>query len=121
VGGWALWQMIAGILGPYVLATLGEADDPLPLAIAITVSFAVALVFAVMISCRIVRVLDGGSKQGLPGLLILLALVVVAFAAGYFLLARSGPTQVTGLHTRVDASCGRSCTRPRSSEPPETV
>ena len=47
--------------------------------------------------------LEGDSSTGVPGLLTVLALVVVTFASVYFMLARADPGQVAGLHTRLDS------------------
>ncbi len=93
----------AGLLCLYFVAPFGQDDDPLPLAVATTLSVAVVLVLAAMVSKRILRVLDGNTTDSLPGLAVLLTVVVVAFAAGYFMLARSDPAQMDGLNTRLDA------------------
>ena len=94
---------VVGMLGIYFVVPFGEDDDPLPLVVATVLSVGMALALAIMISRRIVRVLEGSSSEGVPGLLTVLVLVVVAFAAAYFLLARADPDQLAGLHTRLDA------------------
>ena len=94
---------VGGMVSLYFIVPLGQGDDPLPLAAATALSVVVAIVIAVLISKRIVRVLEGRSSEGLPGIFTVVALVIVAFAATYFILARSGPDQVSGLHTRLDA------------------
>jgi voltage-gated potassium channel len=94
---------VGGMIGVYFIAPFGQDDDPLPLAVATTLSIVVALVLAFIIARRIIGVLDGTSSEGIPGLVTILVLVVVVFAAAYFLLARSDPTQVTGLRTRLDS------------------
>ena len=87
----------------YFVVPFGGEDDPLPLASATILAIAIALVLAALISRRILRLLDGTVEGGLSGLVILLAAVIVAFSLGYFLLSRSDPGQVSGLHTRLDA------------------
>ena len=91
------------------MAPLGHDDDPLPLPVAIALSVAITVGLAVLIGRRILQVLDGtGSpaatgSTGLPSLVSVLVLVVVAFALAYFSLNRSDPGQVAGLSTRLDA------------------
>lgn len=98
-----------GLLCLYFIAPFGQDDDPLPLSAAIALSVLVALGLAVMMGRRILRVLDGtGSavtsrSTGLPSLVSVLVLVVVAFASTFFMLERSDPGQVAGLSTRLDA------------------
>lgn len=107
---WARALLFAlGLLGLYFVAPLGQDDDPMPLPAALALSVLVALGLAVMIGRRILQVLDGtGSpastgSTGLPSLVSVLVLVVVAFASTYFMLDRSDPGQVAGLSTRLDA------------------
>jgi drug/metabolite transporter (DMT)-like permease len=95
--------VVVGMLGVYFVVPFGQDDDPLPLGVAIVLSVGVVLVLTAMVSRRIVRVLEGSSSEGLPGLLTVLVLVVVGFSAVYFLLARAEPDQVAGLDTRLDA------------------
>lgn len=98
-----------GLLCLYFVAPLGQDDDPLPLPAAIALSVAIALGLAVLIGRRILQVLEGtespavSGSAGLPSLVSVLVLVVVAFASAYFALNRSDPGQVAGLGTRLDA------------------
>jgi voltage-gated potassium channel len=94
---------VTGMLVLYFVAPLGQDDDPLPLTVAMTLSVLLAIGLAVLLSRRIIRVLEGDSTDGLPGLMTVLALVVVTFATVYFMLARSDPGQVAGLETRLDS------------------
>lgn len=94
---------VVGMLGVYFIVPFGQDDDPLPLAVAIALSVGAVLILVVMVSRRILRVLEGTSSEGLPGLLTVLVLVVVAFSAAYFLLARAEPGEVAGLDTRLDS------------------
>lgn len=55
-----------GLLCLYFVAPFGQDDDPLPLAVATTLSVAVILVLAAMVSKRILRVLDGNTTDSLP-------------------------------------------------------
>lgn len=107
---WARALLFAGgLLCLYFVAPLGHDDDPLPLPVALALSVAITVGLAVLIGRRILQVLDGtGSpaatgSTGLPSLVSVLALVVVAFALAYFALNRSDPGQVAGLSTRLDA------------------
>ncbi len=95
--------IIAGIFTLYFIAPFGQNDDPLPLATATILTVVVALILAVMITRRIIQVFNGDTSRSLSNLVVLLAFVVVAFAIGYFTLARSDPEQVSGLNTRLDA------------------
>ncbi|HET6668321.1 MAG TPA: potassium channel family protein [Intrasporangium sp.] len=94
---------IAAMVALYFILPLGTGDHPLSLAVATSLAIATVLVLAFLISRRVVRILEGSTDVGLPGLVILLAATIVAFATAYFLLTRSDPTQVTGLDTRLDA------------------
>ena len=86
---WARALLFAvGLLCLYFVAPLGHDDDPLPLPVALALSVAITVGLAVLIGRRILQVLDGtGSpaatgSTGLPSLLSVLVLVVVAFASG---------------------------------------
>ena len=93
---------IAGIVALYFIVPVGR-HNPMPLAVATTLAIALAIVLAVLISRRIIRILDGRGDDGIRGPLILLASVIMAFSMGYYLLARSDPGQIAGLETRLDA------------------
>ena len=92
-----------GMLVIYFAAPLGLDDDPLPLPVATALCVVVAVALAVMIGRKIVAVLDGRSRTGLPGLALVLVLVVVAFAAAYFLVERADPGQMAQLQSRRDS------------------
>jgi voltage-gated potassium channel len=94
---------IVGIVTLYFVIPYGRSDDPLPTAAATAIAILITLVLALLISRRIVRVLDGVPGDGLSTLMILLTGVIMAFSVAYLLLARSDPAQVAGLHTRLDA------------------
>ena len=90
-----LWTIAAilGMLAIYFTAPFGQHDDPLPLKTATFLTVVLALVLASMITHRVIRLLGGNSAEGLPGLVILLAFVVVGFSSAYFMLNRSDPTR----------------------------
>jgi voltage-gated potassium channel len=94
---------VAAMLALYFVLPSGQPDDPLSLTAAVALSVVLALALALLISRRILRVLEGNTDDGLPGLLTVLALVVVTFSGVYFMLSRVDPGQVAGLHTRLDA------------------
>jgi voltage-gated potassium channel len=94
---------VAAMLGLYFVLPSGQDDDPLSLPAALGLSFALALGLALLVSRRVLRVLEGRTSEDIPGLLTVLALVVVTFSAVYFMLARVDPDQVAGLDTRLDS------------------
>jgi voltage-gated potassium channel len=55
------------------------------------------------ITAQVRRQLMPGSDDGIQSLVMLLELVAVVFALGYYVLALSAPGQVAGLETRTDA------------------
>ena len=61
------------------------------------------MILAVVVVRRIRRLVQDPTMVDLPTLIVLLAGTIVAFAAGYFMLQRSSPGQVTGLQTRLDS------------------
>ncbi len=93
---------IAGIVALYFIVPVGR-HDPLPLAVATTLALVIACVLAVLISRRVIRILDGRGDDRLRGPLTLLASVIMAFSMVYYLLAQSDPGQIAGLETRLDA------------------
>jgi voltage-gated potassium channel len=95
--------IVAALIGLYFIVPFGQRDDPLPLGVATALAIITVLGLALMIWRRIIRILSGVARPGLPGLLIFLAAVTVAFSMAYFLLSRSDPGQIEGLETRLDA------------------
>jgi voltage-gated potassium channel len=55
------------------------------------------------ITGQVRRQLVSGSDAGIQSLIMLLELVAVVFALGYYVLALSTPGQIAGLQTRTDA------------------
>jgi voltage-gated potassium channel len=94
---------VTGMVTLYFVMPYGRSDDPLPTATATTVAILITLILAVLTSRRIMRVLEGVPGDGLSGLVVLLTAVIIAFSVAYLLLSRSDPTQIAGLHTRLDA------------------
>jgi voltage-gated potassium channel len=87
----------------YFVAPLRQDDDPLPVAAATAIALVSALLLALLAANRIRGVLQGDLSEGVHGLITVLALAVLGFAMGYFILARSDPSQIAGLNTRLDA------------------
>jgi voltage-gated potassium channel len=94
---------IAVIITLYFVMPFGRRGNPLPLGLATALSILIAILLTALISRRILRIIDGTISVGIPGLLILLTAVIVAFSTGYYLLARSDPAEIAGLHTRLDS------------------
>jgi voltage-gated potassium channel len=68
---------------------------------------AVALLVLVLLAGLVTRQLrlqiDEGVERRVDGLVFSVVLVVVAFSMSFYLLNQRNPTQVVGLHTRLDA------------------
>jgi voltage-gated potassium channel len=87
----------------YFVLPLRQGDDPLPLAAATAIAVLAAILLAALAATRIRDTLHGDLNEGVHSLVTVLALAVLGFAVGYFLLARSDPSELPGLNTRLDA------------------
>ncbi len=65
------------------------------------------LAMIVLMAWLVVRQLrlqiDEGMDRRIDGLVISVVVVVVGFALGFYILSERSPTQISGLHTRVDS------------------
>jgi voltage-gated potassium channel len=92
------------VLAVYYAAPIGEAPSARRLAIGLVIVLAGLCALAWLIVVQIRRQLRARDVDvRVYGLLVLLYLVVVVFAAGYLLLARSAEGQFAELETKTDA------------------
>jgi voltage-gated potassium channel len=93
---------VAAMIVLYFVVPIDKRDG-LPVAVATTVTVLSAVLIAALAAKRIRAVLQGDLTEGAHSLIVVLALAVLGFAMGYYLLARSDPTEMAGLSTRLDA------------------
>lgn len=86
----------------YFIAPLGH-DDPLPVPVAATAILIAVAVMAFLIGNQVRRTFVDSTSIRLARLTTLLSITIFAFALGYFILERSSPGEVSGLHTRLDS------------------
>ncbi|WP_433158327.1 potassium channel family protein [Kribbella sp. CA-247076] len=92
----------AGLVVAYYAVPSGIASDAGFVLGMLSTTAAVA-VLGWAIAGQVRRQLRGDEDVALPSLVILLELVVVVFAYGFYALEQSRPGQVVGLETRTDA------------------
>lgn len=93
--------LVALILLVYFIVPVSNhfrADEAVRTGVAV---LSLALLAAGMI--QLLRVHAADDERRVEGLVLGIVVVVVFFAFGFYLMARHDPTQVAGLHTRVDA------------------
>jgi voltage-gated potassium channel len=92
----------AGLLLAYYAVPSGIGTDAgFVIGLALTAVALVVLAWAITGQVR--RQLSGGTEVALQSLLVLIILVVVVFAYGFYTLERTRPGEVSGLDTRTDA------------------
>jgi hypothetical protein len=100
------WFMSVGTIGlltlTYFIAPLGH-DDPLPVPVASAAILVTVGIMAFLIGNQVRLTFVDSTSIRLARLTTLLSITIFAFALGYFILERSSPGEVSGLHTRLDS------------------
>jgi hypothetical protein len=92
------------VVGIYYVAPIGERQSATRVAIEVVALLVGVFALGWLIVAQIRRQISAGPVEArAEGLLVLLYLVVVVFAAGYLALARSDETQFVGLATKTDS------------------
>jgi voltage-gated potassium channel len=102
---WKRWLRLTGLLTLVVVlyfAVPVSVEPHRENAIRAGVSVLTLAVLATGIVWQLKLHLDDASRR-VDGLIISIVLVVVVFAHGFFVLNQSDPSQIAGLHTRLDS------------------
>jgi voltage-gated potassium channel len=92
---------LVGILVLYYAVPIGREGGRVVVGLAVTAVAVVLLAWAIIGQVR--RQFAGGESETAGTLVTLLSLVVVVFAASYYMLERTTPGEVVGLETRTDS------------------
>jgi voltage-gated potassium channel len=94
---------VGGLVGVYYAVPLSQLGSVGRTTASLVLTLAGVAALGWAITGEIRHQLAGDSTTRIPGLFMLLALVAVVFALGYYLLEQTTPGQMAGLETRTDA------------------